>query len=45
VEVEIGADGPACAPPSGAAAATPPAGAPSIDFLEICVVNSGNIFL
>jgi hypothetical protein len=27
VEVEIGADGPASAPPSGAAAAAPPAGA------------------
>jgi hypothetical protein len=28
VEVEVGADGPASAPPSGAAAAAPPAGAP-----------------
>jgi hypothetical protein len=27
VEVEVGADGHACAPPSGAAAAAPPAGA------------------
>jgi hypothetical protein len=27
VEVEVGADGPASAPPSGAAAAAPPAGA------------------
>jgi hypothetical protein len=34
VEVEVGADGPASAPPSGAAAAAPPAGAGS---LPICL--------
>jgi hypothetical protein len=33
VEVEIDADGPASAPPSGAAAATPPAGADIFDSL------------
>jgi hypothetical protein len=34
VEVEVCADGPASAPPSGAAAATPPAGA----FWGVCIV-------
>jgi hypothetical protein len=35
VEVEVGADGPASAPLSGAAAAVPPAGAHKPDFIRL----------